>query len=307
MSTKDLFKPILLFLIILSLNLNVSSQTEISGMLTDSTGFKIPGAQIVEMGTLKGVASDIKGRFKLRVADTSKIHISMIGYYDTIMSPPDLQGDTILMRQRFYLGDLIHSITYHQSFTIGLFGDVKYMPFGLKFRYYRPYLFGRKFFTSAGFSIKTNFRTDYDLSINLNRYGIIDVNNYNMTIWTKYQNRKINLNNNILRSQDFEFITRNYFFDKIGVSPGLLYRKQTFELTENYFGFYAGIDWDFDRIDQFWNVNMSYFKNYPEFSIIISQGFSNCNYPISRFRVSLNYITYRYYNELNLRIIYSIY
>lgn len=288
------------------INQNSFSQTEIKGILTDSSGYMIVGAQILEIGTENGVASNEKGRFKLFVSDTAMIRISMIGYYDTIMISSNLQGDTILLRQQFYDGDIIHSATYHRSFTVGLFGDINNLPYGIKFSYFKPYLFRKNLFMSTGFALKTNFRSDHDLSVHLNRYWIIDINNYHLTLWTKYQNRRINLNNKVLRSQDLEFITRNSFFGNIGISPGLLYRKETYESQENRFGFYSGIDLKLKKINQFWNLSMNTFKTYSEYSILVSQGFSYWNYPFNQFRFGLNFIKYKYYNEGNFWITYNL-
>jgi len=54
---------------------------ELKGKITDKDGIPLPGATIVEDGTLNGVTSDIDGNFTIKVASTSSVlKISYIGF-----------------------------------------------------------------------------------------------------------------------------------------------------------------------------------------------------------------------------------
>ena len=62
------------------------SKINIKGKVTDSEGSPLPGATILEEGTLNGVTSDTKGLFKLEVAGKkSKLKISFIGFTTQII------------------------------------------------------------------------------------------------------------------------------------------------------------------------------------------------------------------------------
>ncbi len=59
----------------------LQEEIEIIGKITDSEGTPLPGATILEEGTLNGVISDADGNFKLTVKDAnSKIKINFIGF-----------------------------------------------------------------------------------------------------------------------------------------------------------------------------------------------------------------------------------
>src|SRR5690606_4311427 len=56
-------------------------QFSISGTVTDSQGVPVPGANIVEKGTVNGVTADFDGNFSLNVADGNAILVvSYIGF-----------------------------------------------------------------------------------------------------------------------------------------------------------------------------------------------------------------------------------
>lgn len=63
-------------------SLTALAQGTVSGQITDETGFTVPGATILEVGTTNGTTTDMNGNFSLKVADlnTSVIRISFIGY-----------------------------------------------------------------------------------------------------------------------------------------------------------------------------------------------------------------------------------
>ncbi|MGI6073829.1 MAG: SusC/RagA family TonB-linked outer membrane protein [Fermentimonas sp.] len=59
---------------------------QISGVVLDSSGEPIIGANIIEVGTSHGTITDIDGKFTLDVADESSIRISYIGFVEQVIS-----------------------------------------------------------------------------------------------------------------------------------------------------------------------------------------------------------------------------
>lgn len=69
-------------------------QQEISGTVTDENGTPLPGASIVEKGTINGTQTDFDGNFKINVGDSNAVlMVSYIGY--TTQEIP-LNGQTTL-------------------------------------------------------------------------------------------------------------------------------------------------------------------------------------------------------------------
>jgi TonB-dependent SusC/RagA subfamily outer membrane receptor len=74
------FLKIFFILFILSTN-QLFSQGQISGNVKDSDGIPLPGATIVEEGTLNGTSTDFDGNFTLTLEnDESDILVSFVGY-----------------------------------------------------------------------------------------------------------------------------------------------------------------------------------------------------------------------------------
>lgn len=53
---------------------------EVTGRVVDEKGFPIPGASVVVYGTTQGVATDVDGRYTLRMTPDGVIEVSFIGY-----------------------------------------------------------------------------------------------------------------------------------------------------------------------------------------------------------------------------------
>lgn len=79
---KHIQKIILFLVIMLNANLLFAQSHSVSGKITDGeSGLGIPGATVLESGTLNGTTTDIDGRFMLKVASPSSIlEISFIGF-----------------------------------------------------------------------------------------------------------------------------------------------------------------------------------------------------------------------------------
>ena len=71
-----------IFFILLTLSTSqLFSQGQISGNVKDSDGIPLPGATIVEEGTLNGTSTDFDGNFTLTLEnDESDILVSFVGY-----------------------------------------------------------------------------------------------------------------------------------------------------------------------------------------------------------------------------------
>ncbi len=75
-----------------SMLIGVGQQTQINGIITDTTGQPLPGANILEKGTTNGVQSDFDGNFSITVADgNATLVFSYIGF--AIVEKP-LNGQT---------------------------------------------------------------------------------------------------------------------------------------------------------------------------------------------------------------------
>lgn len=71
---KHIQKIILFLVIMLNANLLFAQSHSVSGKITDGeSGLGIPGATVLESGTLNGTTTDIDGRFMLKVASPSSI------------------------------------------------------------------------------------------------------------------------------------------------------------------------------------------------------------------------------------------
>lgn len=69
-----------------SVTVQQPQQKDISGMIVDASGEPIVGANIIEKGTTNGTATDLDGRFSLRVAPDAHLRISCIGYLEQEIS-----------------------------------------------------------------------------------------------------------------------------------------------------------------------------------------------------------------------------
>lgn len=68
-----------LFVLFVSLNL-VAQQKEISGIVKDSDGNPLPGANVLVKNDIRGVVTDIQGVFKIKALSTDTLIISFLGY-----------------------------------------------------------------------------------------------------------------------------------------------------------------------------------------------------------------------------------
>jgi len=71
----------LLFLVVLFVSANVLGQTKITGTVVDESNQSLPGASILEKGTMNGTETDFDGKFSLTTTSNSGVLVvSFIGY-----------------------------------------------------------------------------------------------------------------------------------------------------------------------------------------------------------------------------------
>jgi len=72
---------VLTLLIFLGMNCALWAQSlQVTGTVTDDQGIPIPGVNIIERGTKKGVNTDISGKYSINVASKSVLEFSFIGF-----------------------------------------------------------------------------------------------------------------------------------------------------------------------------------------------------------------------------------
>ena len=69
------------YCIVISLFLiqSINAQVLVKGVISDETGIPLPGASVVEKGTVNGVSSDFDGNYNIEVPKGSTLEFSFIG------------------------------------------------------------------------------------------------------------------------------------------------------------------------------------------------------------------------------------
>jgi TonB-dependent starch-binding outer membrane protein SusC len=84
---KYLHWLLIVMAIFMSPNLLLAQQHNVTGTITDETGFGMPGVTILEVGTLNGSITDLDGNFSIAVASpNATIEVSYVGY-ETLTIP----------------------------------------------------------------------------------------------------------------------------------------------------------------------------------------------------------------------------
>ncbi|PKP29670.1 MAG: SusC/RagA family TonB-linked outer membrane protein [Bacteroidetes bacterium HGW-Bacteroidetes-17] len=85
------------------------SVIEIKGKVTDKNGYPLPGATVLENGTLNGVTTDVNGNFSIKVRDAlSELKISFIGFTtQSIVVGDKISFNIVLEESETSLGEVV--------------------------------------------------------------------------------------------------------------------------------------------------------------------------------------------------------
>src|SRR5690554_630495 len=61
-------------------NLLQQDQIVVSGVVTDESGSPLPGVNVIEQGTLRGIVTDASGQYSLMVAPDATLTFSFVGF-----------------------------------------------------------------------------------------------------------------------------------------------------------------------------------------------------------------------------------
>lgn len=100
---KETIKQVCMVLLFTLLSLSGYAQTSgdkvVSGTVTDSSGMGIPGVNVVEKGTKKGVATDFDGRYTITVKKGAVLTFAYIGMIKTEMTVGDVAVVNVVMQE----------------------------------------------------------------------------------------------------------------------------------------------------------------------------------------------------------------
>lgn len=100
---KETIKQVCMVLLFALLSLSGYAQTSgdkvVTGTVTDSSGMGIPGVNVVEKGTKKGVATDFDGRFSITVKKGAVLTFAYIGMVKTEKTVGDVAVINVIMEE----------------------------------------------------------------------------------------------------------------------------------------------------------------------------------------------------------------
>ncbi|MBU2905331.1 TonB-dependent receptor [Arenibacter algicola] len=112
------------FLMIVGMQ-QIHAQTQVTGTVADNTGTPLPGANIVEKGTMNGVTADFDGNFSIEVADVNaSLVVSYIGF-STIEVPLDGQTSLSITLEESAAGlDEVVVVGYGTQKKVNVIGSI---------------------------------------------------------------------------------------------------------------------------------------------------------------------------------------
>ncbi|MBN2756487.1 MAG: carboxypeptidase-like regulatory domain-containing protein [Bacteroidales bacterium] len=289
-------------------NLAVFSQTNISGKITDKDTNEIIGALISEINSQNKTFSDLEGNFNLSVSDSSLIKISFVGYKDTIIKSADLQDIAVILQQieiddNVLIIDDSHNVNIY---ALGYYADYKYMPYGISFGYFRPHLLKKLKSAMISSFVKTNFENNYNLNLYFSYFDLIKLRKYSASLGINYNYSKIEINTISADIEDVNLLLGNTFYKKFNFWTGVIFRKQNYEVQKSEIGYYFTSNYSFSKLNNAIYSSISVFNNYYEYSFTFTQGLSKTRNNLRNMYILLNFSQYKYYNELNFGLDYSI-
>ena len=97
---------------------------KVTGVVTDSNGDPIIGANVVEKGTTNGIVTDIEGKFTLNVEDKSVLLVSYIGYNSKNISVSNKSTYVISLEEDSQALDEVVVVGYGTQKKVNLTGSV---------------------------------------------------------------------------------------------------------------------------------------------------------------------------------------
>lgn len=285
---------------------DLSAQIKIEGVIVDENRENMAGASILEIHTSHGVVSDLDGKFSIIISDTSKLQITYIGYYDTVIVASEFKSDTVQMRPMPFdaVGYPMICEDYFNTINIGYYADVTRMPFGLTFYYFKPYMFGKRAMVNTNLTYKTDFESNKDFVLRLGKSDIIKKEKYRLSSTFYFHLRDLTINENHIRINDYELILRNYFFNFLHLSGGIMLRDD-FNSNYNIAGI-IGIDASIWKTLSHLNADVRLIDKDYEYSIALYQRLAKNIRILSSFQVGLEFNNYFQYNELNMILRYYL-
>jgi len=304
--TKYLLIRLLIIFCGILICIDLSAQITINGVIIDENREVVVGASILETNTSYGTVSDIDGKFSISISDTSKLQITFIGYYDTIIIASDFVGDTIQMRAQPYdtIGISVTHYDYFNTMNIGYYGDINRMPYGFTFYYFRPYLLGKPLMMNTNLTFKTDFNSNIDFKVRFGKSDIIQKEKYRLSSTFYFHWRDLTIDNIEYRINDYEFLIRNYFFNFLHLSGGLLIRDE-FSKAIAYGGL-IGIDASYTKTLSHLSLEFTQIRNDYEYSIALYQRLARNTWILRDFQIGIEYQNYIEYDELNLLLRYTL-
>lgn len=281
-------------------------QIDLTGVIVNEENDGMPGATIWEMDTKKGAVSDLDGKFVITVNDTSRIQISYVGYYDTIFLATDYSTDTIRMRPMPYdsVGFSTMHYHYYRTKTIGYYGDFNKMPYGLTLYYFRPYLLRKTVLVNTNLTFKTDFDENTDFTFRFGKSDIIRKEKYRLSSTFYFHFRDLMVNQQDYRVNDYKLMLRNYLFNFIHLSGGVMYRDNF--TIDNDLGFVLGFDGSIWKTMSHLSGELNLIENDFEYSVALYQRLAKNIRVLRSIQIGFEYNKYLNYDELNFLMRYSL-
>ena len=102
----------------------VKGKKQVSGVIADTNGNPVIGANVVEKGTTNGTVTDMDGKFTIEVNDNSVLQVSYIGYNQSEISVKNKTAVSITMKEDAELLDEVVVVGYGTQTKVNLTGAV---------------------------------------------------------------------------------------------------------------------------------------------------------------------------------------
>lgn len=107
------FRYILLSLMLLSISTIFAQQAIVSGTVTDESGSPLIGVNIIEKGTQNGIATDIDGKFSIKLSKQSSVlSFSYIGFETVEEKVSGSRNVNVILRQKSTVLDEVVAVGY---------------------------------------------------------------------------------------------------------------------------------------------------------------------------------------------------